>query len=104
MRWGGIARFRIGEPPMPFHGTGCGEDPRRANLNRHQLHDGVQLAGRVLSDYMSDPRHHADRRRDDRQQRQQERGLSTQLHDPTDQLPGALRTHFTVAVARRGSN
>ena len=28
--------------------------------------------------------------------------LPTQLHDPADQLPGALRTHFAVAIGRCG--
>ena len=39
---------RIGDRAVAFRGAGGGEDPRRANLSRHQLRDGVQLAGRVL--------------------------------------------------------
>jgi hypothetical protein len=85
---------------VPFRGTGGGKDPRRTNLKRHQLHDGVKLAGGILPDHVLDPGHPADGRRNGQQQRQQEHGLSAQLHDPTGQLPGALRTLVAVTVAR----
>jgi hypothetical protein len=37
-----------------------GASDRRPNLNRQQLHDGLQLAGGVLPDHMLDPRHPAE--------------------------------------------
>jgi len=46
---------------VPFRGPGGGKDPRRTNLKRHQLHDGVQLAGGILPDHVLDSR--APRRR-----------------------------------------
>jgi hypothetical protein len=105
MSWGGIARllFTAGLAIAlgAFGGTGGGEDPRCANLNRHQLHDVVQLAGRVLPDHMPHSRHGADGSRHDRKQCHSEHGLPAQLHDPANQLPGALRTDFAVAVALR---
>jgi hypothetical protein len=93
---------RIGDRDEPFGGTGGGEAPRCANLNRHQLHDGVQLAGRGLSDPMPYSRYDADGSRHDRKQCHSEHGLSAQLHDPTNQSPGALRTGFAVAVGSAG--
>jgi len=65
MRWGGIARFLFaaGLAIALCHSAGLatGENPRRANLNRYQLHDGVQLAGRGLPNHMPDPRDGSDR-------------------------------------------
>ena len=47
MRWGGIARFLFatGLAIALYHSAGLatGENPRRANLNRYQLHGGVRL-------------------------------------------------------------
>ena len=101
MRWGGIVRlFLAGGLTIVLCHSVAGKDPPRSNLNRRQLHDGMQLAGGVLPDHMLDPRHPADGRRNGQRQRQQERGLSAQLHDPTDQLPGALRTLVAVTVGR----
>ena len=94
----------IGDRAVPFRRTGGGEDPRRANLNRYQLHDGVQFAGRELPDHVPHPGRGADGRRYDRRQCQSEHGLSAQLHDPTDQLSNTLRANFAFAVGQYGSD
>jgi len=71
MRWGTYTFtrcWRVGDGVVPFRGAGRGANPDRPNFNRHQLHDGVQLAGRDLPDDLSHPRHGADRGRHDRKQ------------------------------------
>jgi hypothetical protein len=84
---------------MPFRGTGDGPNPPRANLQRDELHDVVQFAGRELPDNLPDPRHPAGRRRHHWRQRQSKHGLSAQLHDATDELPDHLRANLAVAVS-----
>jgi len=108
MRWSGVVRllFGAGLALALCHSAAKAADRIRVAQSSIVTNCmiGVQLAGRNMPEHMPHPGHAADRRRYDRGQCQSEHGLSAQLHDPTDQLPDVLRTHFAVTVARRESN
>jgi hypothetical protein len=104
MRWGGIARFLFATGLTMSLCHSAAMAAGRFRVAQTSTVNGVQLAGRVLPNYVPHPRHGADGRRHHRKQCQSKHGLSAQLHDPTDQLPGALRTHFAVALSAVQSN
>lgn len=93
---------RISNHDLALHRAGSGQDSARSDLDRHELHDGLQFASRDLPDDVPRPRYAADRRRHDRQQPHPKHFLSAQLHDPADKLSKSLRANFAFAIARTG--
>jgi hypothetical protein len=94
-------------------GGGCGlcqrsvrrrKNPFGANLDPHELHDGLQFAGGDLPNCLRRARHGADQCRHDDQQCDLERVVPDQLLDPADKLPDDLRQNIAFAVIGPASN
>jgi hypothetical protein len=79
---------------------GLGKISDRTNVDRHQLHDGVQLSGSHLPDDLPRSGNGADQRRDNDRQRQPEYVVPAQLLDAANQLSDHVRNNLAVTVNR----
>jgi hypothetical protein len=95
------------------HRGGCGlrqrsirrrKNPLGANLDRDELHDGLQFAGGDLPDGLCRAWHGANQRRYCDQQCDFERVVPDQLLDPATYLPDDLRQNIAFAVIGAASN
>jgi hypothetical protein len=81
-----------------------GKNPPGADLDRDELHDGLQFAGGDLPDCLCRAWHGADQCRHDDQQCDLERVVPDRLLDPADKLPDDLRQNIAFAVIGPASN
>ena len=75
-----------------------GKNPAGANVNGHELHDDLQLAGRIVPSQLRRAWDGADRRCDHDRQCQCEHDMSAQLRDAAGFLSNHLRADFAFAV------
>jgi hypothetical protein len=75
-----------------------GKNPAGANVNGHELHDGLQLPSRVVPNQLRHTWIAADGRRDRYGQCQCEHDVSAQLRDAAGFLSDDLRTDVPVTV------
>jgi len=71
---------------------------RRTNVDRHQLHDGVQFSGSTMPDDLPRSGNAADQH--DNRQCQPEHVVPAQLLNAAGQLSGHLRDNVTLAVIK----
>jgi hypothetical protein len=90
--------LRICDWEQQFRCSGLPKNPHRANVDRYELHDGLQFTGGILPNHLLGPRNAADQRRHNDRQRQPEYVVSAQLHDSADQLSDELRIDIPLAV------
>jgi hypothetical protein len=89
---------RICDRQLQFGRGGFPKNSHRANIDRYELHDGLQFTSSKLPNHLLDSRNAADQCRHHNRQRQPEHVVSAQLHYPADQLSDDLRINIPLAI------